>query len=216
MQLLLSNNAEVKTRDVNGKTVLHLAAACGHLNCLQLIMEYMETTDVLSKDKQDCTVLHWACYHGSSNNLKIVIKLILIIQDTSIVWSFYYPRIFSRSWRGILILLCIALGKFYCFAEWTNYNWFNSFSGSHACLEHLLTTFGNQIVHLKDEKQRTPLHIAALHGHVECAQLLLKHGADPQVADEEGRTPLIAAAQYGQSSVVGVFCQIFVITIQHF
>lgn len=66
VQLLLSNKAEVKTRDVNGKTVLHLAAACGYLKCLQLIVKYMDEDDILSKDNQGCTVLHWACYHGKN------------------------------------------------------------------------------------------------------------------------------------------------------
>ncbi|ERL95770.1 hypothetical protein D910_00266 [Dendroctonus ponderosae] len=66
VQLLLASNAEVSARDVNGKTVLHLAGACGHLTCLQLILQYMKEADVVSRDNQDCTVLHWACYHGTA------------------------------------------------------------------------------------------------------------------------------------------------------
>ncbi|HEV2729172.1 MAG TPA: ankyrin repeat domain-containing protein, partial [Terriglobales bacterium] len=36
----------------------------------------------------------------------------------------------------------------------------------------------------------TPLHIAAMFGRVQEAEILLEHGASTSVLDEEGRTPL--------------------------
>lgn len=65
VQLLLSSNAKVNATDVNGKTVLHLAAACGHSVCMQMIMAYMTEDEVRAKDNQQCTALHWACYNGA-------------------------------------------------------------------------------------------------------------------------------------------------------
>ena len=43
---------------------------------------------------------------------------------------------------------------------------------------------------VSDENGLTPLHIAAYHGEVVIAKLLLRHGADPSVRDRHGRTPL--------------------------
>ncbi len=43
----------------------------------------------------------------------------------------------------------------------------------------------------------TPLHSAAAGGHASIVQLLLDHGADPNVRDQGGFTPLHAAAQNG-------------------
>lgn len=61
-------------------------------------------------------------------------------------------------------------------------------------------------MHVRDCRQRTPLHIAALHGHLECAKYLMDFGARAQVYDEERRTPLIAASQFGQTQVLGKCC----------
>jgi ankyrin repeat protein len=49
-----------------------------------------------------------------------------------------------------------------------------------------------------DHHQRTPLLKAARHnGSSDILRLLLKHGAKPDIADEEGNTPLHFAAQRG-------------------
>ena len=44
-----------------------------------------------------------------------------------------------------------------------------------------------------EEKEETPLHVAARLGHVELADLLLRRGACPDARDAEGWTPLLAA-----------------------
>lgn len=63
--------------------------------------------------------------------------------------------------------------------------------------------FGSEIVQLRDSRERTPLHVAASHGHSDCVAFLLTEGAVINCLDDEGRTPLIIAAQNGQSPVVG-------------
>ena len=39
----------------------------------------------------------------------------------------------------------------------------------------------------------TPMHLAALNGHIMCLEMLLKAGADPNVGDKLGNSPLHAA-----------------------
>ncbi|XP_057659011.1 serine/threonine-protein phosphatase 6 regulatory ankyrin repeat subunit A-like isoform X2 [Diorhabda carinulata] len=169
VELLLSSNATVQTTDINGKTVLHLAAACGHLNCMQMILNYMSEEQVRAKDKQECTALHWACYHGYANCVEYLLE----------------KKIFKELEEN-------SFSPIHC----------ATFSGSDKCLELLVNYFGKQIVNLSDRRKRTPLHIAALHGHAECAKYLIEQGANIEVSDEEGRTPFIAAAQYGQTQIV--------------
>lgn len=50
---------------------------------------------------------------------------------------------------------------------------------------------------------RTPLHAAAFTDHVECLQLLLSHNAQVNGVDAAGKTPLMMAAQNGQTNAVG-------------
>lgn len=50
---------------------------------------------------------------------------------------------------------------------------------------------------------RTPLHAAAFTDHVECLQLLLSHNAQVNCVDDAGKTPLMMAAENGQTNAVG-------------
>lgn len=50
---------------------------------------------------------------------------------------------------------------------------------------------------------RTPLHAAAFTDHVECLQLLLGHSAQVNAVDSSGKTPLMMAAENGQTNTVG-------------
>ena len=48
----------------------------------------------------------------------------------------------------------------------------------------------------------TPLHNAAVGGHVDVVRLLVDAGAEVDAADDRSRTPLIRAAEYGHAAVV--------------
>ena len=49
----------------------------------------------------------------------------------------------------------------------------------------------------RDKFGRTPLMFAALADYPECAEVLLKHGARPQLKDRSGRTAMHWAAHHG-------------------
>lgn len=58
-----------------------------------------------------------------------------------------------------------------------------------------------------DEYGATALHHAAIKGHLKIVRLLLAHGADLQLKDTTGRTPLMAATEQGQTAVVELLKQ---------
>ena len=67
-------------------------------------------------------------------------------------------------------------------------------------LQHEMINASNK----KDHQGRTPLIIAAAMGHASMVQLLLTHGADPNLRDSHyGAAPLVWASAYGHLDVVG-------------
>lgn len=50
----------------------------------------------------------------------------------------------------------------------------------------------------------TALQAAAYKGFVECVKLLLDYGADPNIADANGTTPLIYAVQFNHKEIVAM------------
>jgi ankyrin repeat protein len=57
--------------------------------------------------------------------------------------------------------------------------------------------FGDRgLVHLKDNRLNTPLHIAVSAGEKEIAEFLIENGADINAQDDLGRTPLHRATYF--------------------
>jgi ankyrin repeat protein len=54
----------------------------------------------------------------------------------------------------------------------------------------------------RNELKAAPIQSAAAAGHVKIAELLLKHGADPNIREQDGYTPLHAAAQNGNLDMI--------------
>ncbi len=53
-----------------------------------------------------------------------------------------------------------------------------------------------------DDREFTPLHLAATHGRTSAVAALLRRGADPNLASLTGDTPLHLACQHGHAAVV--------------
>ena len=63
---------------------------------------------------------------------------------------------------------------------------------------------GGADVDARNQDGYTPLHWAAMDGHVETAALLLDRGADVDARDERGATPLHYALKKGHARTVEV------------
>ncbi|KAF5291783.1 hypothetical protein FQA39_LY14271 [Lamprigera yunnana] len=171
VKLLILCGAKINSTDVHGKTILHLAAACGNLESMQIILKYMNENDATRLDNQQLTALHWACYSGYSSCVSLLLEKNIF---KTIVGNPFSP------------VHCAIIG-------------------GKPCVELLCDYYGCSIINLKDSQSRTPLHIAALYGKVDCAKYLIEKGAEIDCKDSNGKTPLIAAAQNGQKQILELF-----------
>jgi hypothetical protein len=73
--------------------------------------------------------------------------------------------------------------------------------GDVAKLQALLNLQSESAVDARDEDGRTALMLATLHGRAHAVNVLLAHGADPNVADARGTTPLQAALAGHQTAI---------------
>jgi len=81
-----------------------------------------------------------------------------------------------------------------------------------ACLQQLLHLGLNP--NMRDNKNQTPLHVAAKNGYVEmCEQLLAIRGIEASILDNEGRTPLIVSVYYEQTPVFEILIKHFLVDI---
>ncbi|KAK6780725.1 hypothetical protein RDI58_022909 [Solanum bulbocastanum] len=71
-------------------------------------------------------------------------------------------------------------------------------------MEILCLGYADMDLNSLDSQGRTPLHIAAIHGHVEVIQFLVSVGSDIDMLDTQGWTPLHFAAHQGHVEAVGV------------
>ena len=60
----------------------------------------------------------------------------------------------------------------------------------------------NRVTRATDAQGRTPLHLAAMHGHVATVDMLLHNNAAPDARDADGRTALALADAAGHAAVV--------------
>ncbi|CAB4034970.1 serine threonine- phosphatase 6 regulatory ankyrin repeat subunit A isoform X2, partial [Paramuricea clavata] len=72
VDILLNYQADPLSRDCNGTSPLHLAAACGHIGILSSLLQVCGTGNIL--DDRGYTPLHWACYNGHDSCVDVLME----------------------------------------------------------------------------------------------------------------------------------------------
>lgn len=177
VEVLLKAGADAESSVLGKKTPFLWAcaegASQGHLEVALRLLEHTQSEAMGDKHPDTgATGLHYAVSHEHMQMLEM-----LLILDAD-------PTIMDEECRTPLDLACER--------------------GLQGAVEVLLEHQGVGALHMGDESDvfSTPLHHAAKGGREDMVTFLLGKGADANVQDYDGWTPLMTALRYGQEGVV--------------
>ena len=159
--------------------------------------------------------LHWACAHGNLDQVKIISKLgaDIGIIDVEGKTALHFAATSSSSPPGKLLSALVNMktrgsSSVLC---WQDYD------GRQPL--HLAVTSANPdmvaaiikqpscMINALDQRDRTPLHYAAIQGQEDIARLLLEAGAKSDTLDEAGASAGHLAVQSGDEKTISVFIE---------
>ncbi|RIA99322.1 Glycerophosphoryl diester phosphodiesterase family-domain-containing protein [Glomus cerebriforme] len=198
---------------------------CEDTSLISLILENVPETEyskVLLKDVFGRRPLHYAAINGFEKSTKILLEFLIKTDQFPSQQGFSDPSWFDND--GLTPLLCavlrghttvvnciIKVGSIKNVDAISNVadssplmgsvN-FTSTTISPATNQHITTAAYVSPYSVSHTHAQTPLAIACRFGHSTTAKLLLAYGADPDIQDEEGESPLHLAARNGSGDCV--------------
>ncbi|KAA0708823.1 hypothetical protein E1301_Tti018461 [Triplophysa tibetana] len=201
MPLLLRMGAEINSITQEGLTALHLASKNGNTEAVAQLLE--RKADIHVKDKQGRTALHWAATQGEAS----IIQLLLNAGgDPNAPEKEKKMPLHLAAMEGHTMVVSVLLsGKAKVGAKdmdgFTPLH-YAAGTGKHKTAAVLLATSKRKNVDDKNVWRRTPLHLAAEHGHDLLVELLLENGAKINTLDNNKDMPLHCACRAGHVGTV--------------
>ena len=153
-------------------TALHLACELGKEKCVEMLVA--KGANLLVRTMYGSTPLHLACKGGYYTFISsLITEETLEAYDHNNLWT---PLHYACWYHHIECARRIVVG----FSK---------------LLLHIYTEYDLTFHSLRDQEGRTILHYACLRNDVQFAENLLNLGADPNVQDNDGATPLMSALQ---------------------
>ena len=186
VDLLLKAGADVniQTRDKN--TALILAATWGHPQCLQLMIDAGADMNIQTEDKS--TALMGAAAWDHLECVKLLLSAGADVNFATPEWSAIHRAASYANHRCVNTLLLAG-------ADVNN------------TTESILVDVMNSTTNLCRMAFQKGNYILENHNYVSCVKLLIEAGADVNMADKQGFTPLINAARLGLDDCIDLLIQ---------
>lgn len=177
VRLLLSRGAEVDAIDKDHYTALHAAAAAGAVIVVQQLLE--AEADILATNDHGNTPIHTACLNGHADVLSYLMTELSAIKENVF-------DLLNMKNQSPLHLAAASPSADRCF--------------------DLLMQDPNIAsgINMRDEDNRTPLHMTAIYGRLSRSKALIDNHAEVNAIDDKGQTPLHIAAKHGHELLVGL------------
>ena len=195
VDLLIARGADINHADNNGATPLSFAATRGNLEVVTRLVA--AGADLMASNARNGTYLHLAVTGGNMEFASLVLDAGVPVDaaDEAGTTPLLYATWFGKPdlvellvERGADVNLADAAGNTPLVRA--------AQSGETKSVEILLGA-GAEVAVVDPRNGRTALHIAAVKGYGDMAQLLVASGADPGGKDSKGCTPLDLAVHHG-------------------
>jgi len=190
------------TADNNDMTPLHLAASVGHHNIVTFFLDKFKV-DVLSRGRDGSTLLHQTCAAGQLEASNALIKKGVLIHMPNKSGALCLHEAAKRGHVGLVRML-LEKGIPVNIKNKKHYTPLHlaALSKKHLVAQ-LLIGHGADVTVIGGLAKETPLHMASkVKGGEKVVDVLIKSGADPDTAKENGERALHLAARCGNLEVV--------------
>lgn len=199
VESLISNGADVNSKNEDGLTPLHVAAVRGQLAVVDFLIN--NGADVNTKTKDGKTLLHHVAREGHFEVVALLIDSGSDLNAKDVAGR--TPLNCAMRWRKYdIAMLLINRGADVNTKDGTGITplHYASSSGDNNLVK-LLISEGSDI-NAKRTNGETPLHYAVRAGQLTSAELLLAKGADIKAKQEDGLTPLHLSAREGHIDII--------------
>jgi ankyrin repeat protein len=202
VQLLLENGADVELISHDGQTPLNSASTKGDIGIVKLLLEY--GADESAANDEGWTPVNSASDYG---HLEVAKLLIESGADITIASGRGWMPINSASDSGHLDVVQLLLDKGADVSHPSQDGWtplIAAASNGHCDVVRLLLKYDKDkiVLDFRSTKGCSALFCAAANGHTDVVKLLLIEGANLELEDVHGETPLIRAAINGHINVL--------------
>uniref|UniRef100_A0A8C2CNW8 Ankyrin repeat domain 52 n=1 Tax=Cyprinus carpio TaxID=7962 RepID=A0A8C2CNW8_CYPCA len=214
VHILIPYVSSLNAADRFGRSALHHAVHSGHAEVVKLLVAY--SADVSCRDKQGFTPLHAAALGGHTEVVKYLLKHGAEVRDhrevldLCFLYGCHKIILIRLNLTDALHMVCYA-GQRAVASELVNSGACVNPSNVRGCTPlHLSAASADGALCLEllvnnganNKAGKSPLHVAAIHGHFTRSQILLQNGAEVECVDKYGYTPLHSAAKHGHELLI--------------
>jgi ankyrin repeat protein len=189
---LIAHGAEIDARDLNGVTPLMLTAHRGDEHSAALLLS--RGADIGAADSGGWTALMWSCASGRKALVELLLRRGAKVDARAKdgLTALMLVKLDGRSDIAAVMSKYGADGKPLDAGVLNRYRLLRAAStGNDRHVTRLLAE--GVSADTKDSAGRSAVFLAAANGHLDALRILLESGADPDIADWKGITPLMAA-----------------------
>ena len=197
----------------NGRNFLHMACSCGELECVQYLVE--KGYDINCRDDEGSTSLHCAAYSGRLNIVEYLSTREEYILESEN--NYGDTPAHTAAWKGHCTVLKYFKDKLNCNMHSVNKTGLTflhsvcSNEDEHIdVVQYLVEECGAEITAQDNVRGNSPLHYAALYGHLNITKYLVYEKNSPRIPENNDcTTPVHIAAIVGELEIIKIFRQKF-------